>query len=83
MRITLNQKNEMKLLPIIKKLVKNPWIGVAVSLVIIIPRLYKILDDITVLRIEYLLLAFSFPLYLKSLKKIFDEILDSTDDSYE
>ena len=83
MRITLNQKNEMKLLPIIKKLVKNPWIGVAVSLVIIIPCLYRILDDITVLRIEYVLLALSFPLYLKSLKKIFDEILDSTDDSYE
>lgn len=83
MRITLNQKTEMKLLPTIKKLINNPWIGVAVSLVIIIPCLYRILDDITVLRIEYVLLALSFPLYLKSLKKIFDEILDSTDDSYE
>lgn len=74
---------KMKILPVIKKVIKNPWVGVAVSLAFIIPSLYKILDDVTVLRVEYILLAIFFPLYIKSLKKIFDEILDGTDDSYE
>ena len=74
---------EMKILPVIKKVIKNPWVGVAVSLAFIIPSLYKILDDVTVLRVEYILLAIFFPLYIKSLKKVFDEILDGTDDSYE
>ena len=73
----------MKLLSILKKIKNNPWIGVLVSLAIIIPSLYKILDDMTVLRIEYLLLAIAFPVYLKSLKKIFDEILDTSDDYSE
>jgi len=73
----------MKLLSILKRIKNNPWIGVLVSLAIIIPSLYKILDDVTVLRIEYLLLAIAFPVYLKSLKKIFDEILDTSDDYSE
>ncbi len=83
MRIALNKQPEMKLLSILKRIKNNPWIGVLVSLAIIIPSLYKILDDVTVLRIEYLLLAIAFPVYLKSLKKIFDEILDTSDDYSE
>lgn len=73
----------MKLLPTIKKIKNNPWVGVVVSLAIIIPCLYKILDDVTVLRLEYILLAVAFPIYIRSLKKIFDEILDKTDDFYD
>lgn len=80
MRIELNKQPEMKLLPVIKKIKQNPWVGVIVSLAIIIPSLYKILDDVMVLRIEYLLLAVGFPIYLKSLKKIFDDILNPSDD---
>lgn len=83
MKTATVKQSEMKILPTLKKIKNNPWIGVAVSLAIIIPSLYKILDDVTVLRIEYFLLAISFPLYIKSLKKIFDQILDSSDDFYE
>ncbi|RED25324.1 hypothetical protein BD847_2074 [Flavobacterium cutihirudinis] len=80
MRIVLNPASPMKLLALLKQIKNNPWIGVIVSLVFIIPSLYKILDDITVFRKEYIILAVSFPLYLRSLKKIFDETLDSFDD---
>ncbi|KRB54246.1 hypothetical protein [Flavobacterium sp. Root186] len=83
MKIALTRQPEMKLLPIIKKIKNNPWVGVVVSLAIIIPCLYKILDDVTVLRLEYILLVIAFPIYIKSLKKIFDEILDNTDDFYD
>ena len=83
MRIAINKQPEMNVLSIIKKIKNNPWVGVAVSLAIIIPSLYKILDDVTVLRKEYLLLIISFPIYLKSLKKIFDDILDPSDDFSE
>ncbi|GAA6765074.1 hypothetical protein [Flavobacterium johnsoniae] len=83
MKTATIKQPEMKILPILKKIINNPWVGVAVSLAIIIPSLYKILDDVTVLRIEYVLLAIFFPLYIKSLKKIFDQILDSSDDSFE
>ena len=83
MRIAINKQPEMNVLSIIKKIKNNPWVGVAVSLAIIIPSLYKILDDVTVLRKEYLLVIISFPIYLKSLKKIFDDILDPSDDFSE
>lgn len=80
MRIALTNQPDMKPLYIIKKIINNPWVGVIVSLTIIIPCLYEILDDITVLRKEYILLLITFPVYIKSLKKIFDEILDTSDD---
>ena len=80
MKIALTRQPEMKILPTIKKIKNNPWVGVVVSLAIIIPCLYRILDDVTVLRLEYILLAIAFPIYIRSLKKIFDEILDNTDD---
>jgi divalent metal cation (Fe/Co/Zn/Cd) transporter len=83
MRIELNSQLDMKVLSILKKIKSNPWVGILVSLALIIPSLYKILDDIMVLRVEYLLLAIALPLYLKSLKKIFDEILDTSDDFSE
>ncbi|MBF4506675.1 hypothetical protein IRZ83_08340 [Flavobacterium sp. JLP] len=80
MRIELTKQPEMKFLSTLKKIINNPWIGVLVSLALIIPSLYEILDDVTILRKEYIILAVSFPFYLKSLKKIFDEILDTSDD---
>ncbi|TDP03780.1 hypothetical protein [Flavobacterium sp. 245] len=81
MKIELTNRPEMKILPLLKQLISNPWIGALASLAILIPSLYIILDDVTVLRKEYILLLIAFPIYLKSLKKIFDEILDSPDDS--
>ncbi|WP_343696539.1 hypothetical protein [Flavobacterium sp.] len=80
MKIALTRQPEMKILPTIKKIKNNPWIGIVVSLAIIIPCLYRILDDVTVFRFEYILLAIAFPIYIRSLKKIFDEILNNTDD---
>ncbi|MHC0439969.1 hypothetical protein [Flavobacterium sp. 3-210] len=69
MKIALTNKPEMKLLSLLKQLAINPWIGVLASLAIIIPSLYIILDDVTVLREEYILFIISFLVYLKSLKK--------------
>ncbi|MBW1657195.1 MULTISPECIES: hypothetical protein [Flavobacterium] len=83
MKTAIIKQPEMKVLPLLKKIISNPWIGVAVSLAIIIPSLYKILDNVTVFRMEYILLAIFFPIYLRSLKKIFDEILDRTDEFYD
>jgi hypothetical protein len=80
MRIALNRQPDMKLLSILKKIKNNPWVGILFSLTLIIPSLYEILDDVTLLRAEYVLLAVGFPIYLKSLKKIFDEMLDINDD---
>lgn len=80
MRIALINQPDMRPLSIIKKIINNPWVGVIASLAVIIPCLYEILDDITVLRSEYILLVISFPIYIRSLKKIFDEILDTSDD---
>ncbi|MFD2943163.1 hypothetical protein [Flavobacterium notoginsengisoli] len=80
MRIELTRQPEMKILALVKKTINNPWIGVLVSLGAIIPSLYKILDDITVMRIEYIVLSIAFPIYIRSLKKIFDDILDTSDD---
>lgn len=83
MRIVLNRQPDMRVLYLLKKLKNNPWVGIAVSLTLIIPSLYEILDDVTVLRKEYLLLLIAFPLYIKSLKKIFDDMLDVYDDMPE
>lgn len=80
MRIALNRQLDMKILSILKKIKNNPWVGIAISLTLIIPSLYEILDDVTVLRKEYILLIVAFPLYIKSLKKIFDDILNTSDD---
>nr|WP_199000506.1 hypothetical protein [Flavobacterium sp. ASV13] len=80
MRIALNRQRDMKILSILKKIKNNPWVGIAISLTLIIPSLYEILDDVTVLRKEYILLIVAFPLYIKSLKKIFDDILNTSDD---
>lgn len=83
MRIALTKQPDMKILSILKAIKNNPWVGIAVSLALIIPSLYEILDDVTVLRKEYLLLVIAFPLYIKSLKKIFDNMLDVYDDLSE
>ncbi|WP_394776422.1 hypothetical protein [Flavobacterium sp.] len=83
MRIALIKQPEMKILSILKKIKNNPWVGIAVSLMLIIPSLYEILDDVTILRKEYILLVLGFPLYIKSLKKIFDDMLDVYDDLSE
>ena len=79
MSIAAKNQFEMKLLKQLLTAKLNPWIGILVSLLIIVPSLYQILDDVTVLRKEYLFLAVGFPLYVKSLKNLFDEMLKTPD----
>ncbi len=81
-RIILMQP-EMKLITILKKIKNNPWVGLTASLVIIIISLYKILDNVSEFNVEYILLVIALPIYVYSLKKIFDEILNRNDDSHE
>jgi hypothetical protein len=46
-----------------------------ISLIILIPNLYDILDNTTKFRKEHLLLAFGLFLFVKYLKDLFDKIL--------
>jgi hypothetical protein len=81
--VSNNPLNMIKLFPFLQKIKINPYIGVLISLLLIIPSLYIILEDITVLRKEYLLLAIGLPIYIKSLNKIFDEILNPNQDLFK
>lgn len=65
-----------KPISLFRKIMQNPYVGVFVSLLLIIPSLYIILEDITVIRKEYIFLAVGIPIYIKSLNKIFDDILN-------
>ncbi len=58
----------------------NPWIGVIASLVLIIPSLYILLDNIAILRKEHFILSVGILLFIKSLKTIFDKMLDISED---
>jgi hypothetical protein len=58
----------------------NPWIGVIASLVLIIPSLYILLDNIAILRKEHFILSIGILLFIKSLKTIFDKMLDISED---
>ncbi len=66
-----------KIISVFQKIVTNPYVGVGVSLLLILPSLYVILGDITVVRKEYVTLVIGIPIYIKSLNKIFDDILNS------
>jgi hypothetical protein len=73
----------IKLISILQKIKINPYIGVFVSLLLIVPSLYIILEDITVIRKEYLFLAVGLPIYIKSLNRIFDDILNPDQDLFK
>lgn len=77
MNLSIKKQNEMKLINYTLKI--NPWLGILISLLIIVPSLYQILDDVTVLRIEYIFLIIGFPLYILSLKNLFDEMLNTNE----
>ncbi len=81
--VSNNPLHMIKLISFIQKTVMNPYLGVLVSLLLIIPSLYIILEDITVVRKEYLLLAIGIPIYVKSLNKIFDDILNIDKDPFK
>jgi hypothetical protein len=75
--VTNNPLDMIKLISLFQKTITNPYIGVFVSLLLIIPSLYIILEDLSVIRKEYIFLAIGIPLYIKSLNKIFDDILNA------
>lgn len=66
----------IKLISFLQKIILNPYFGVSLSLLLMIPSLYIILEDITVIRKEYFFLAIGLPIYIKSLNRIFDDILN-------
>jgi hypothetical protein len=81
--MTSNNTLEMvKLISILQKIITNPYVGVLASLLLIVPSLYIILEDISVMRKEYILLAIGLPLYIKSLNTIFDDFLNLNKDRF-
>lgn len=76
MTLTNNSLKMLKIISFFQKIITNPYVGICISLVLILPSLYVILGDYTVMRKEYVFLAMGIPLYVKSLNKIFDEILN-------
>lgn len=66
----------IKLISFLQKIILNPYFGVSLSLLIMTPSLYIILEDITVIRKEYIFLAIGLPIYIKSLNRIFDDIIN-------
>lgn len=83
MTLSNNPLHMVKIITLCQKTMTNPYIGVLVSLLLILPSLYIILGDITVFRKEYLFLAIGIPLYIKSLNKIFDDILNGDKDKFQ
>ncbi|MBC7847217.1 MAG: hypothetical protein H7Y10_12070 [Flavobacterium sp.] len=81
--VSNNPVDMLKVISLIQKIITNPYIGVCVSLLLIIPSLYIILEDISVIRKEYIFLAIGIPIYIKSLNKIFDNILNLDKDLFK
>lgn len=81
--VSNNPSDMIKLISTLQKIKINPYIGVFISLLLIIPSLYIILEDITVMRKEYFFLAIGLPIYIKSLNKIFDDILNPDKDFFK
>jgi hypothetical protein len=74
MKIAFNKYHPLQFTK--KNLKINPWLLVTISLFLILPSLYTILDDITILRREHFVLFIGFLLFAKSLLEIFDRILE-------
>lgn len=81
--VSNNPIDMLKVISHIQKTITNPYFGVFVSLLLIIPSLYIILEDITVIRREYIFLVIGIPIYIKSLNKIFDDILNLDKDPFK
>lgn len=71
-----------KLFSVLQKTITNPYFGVLLSLLLIIPSLYVIIEDISIMRKEYVILVIGIVLYIKSLNSIFDDALNQKNDSF-
>lgn len=81
--MNLNNTIEMtKLFSVLQKTITNPYFGVLLSLLLIIPSLYIIIEDISIMRKEYVILVIGIVLYIKSLNSIFDDALNQKNDSF-
>jgi hypothetical protein len=74
MRLELNTQINMQLKSIFNKI--NPWIGLILSLCLIIPNLYDILDKPITLTNDHLILAVGVFFMIIFLKEIFDRIIN-------
>ncbi len=83
MTLSNNHHPMLKFITVCQKIISNPYVGVCASLLLILPSLYIILGDITVVRKEYVFLASGIPLYICSLNKIFDEILNGDKNKFK
>ena len=83
MTLSNNHHPMLKLITVCQKIISNPYVGVCASLLLILPSLYIILGDISVVRKEYVFLAIGIPLYICSLNKIFDEILNGDKNKFK
>lgn len=74
--VSNNPLDMTKPISFLQKIILNPYIGIFLSLALIVPSLYIILEDVTVIRKEYISFLIGVPIYIKSLNKIFDSILN-------
>jgi len=83
MTVSNNLFNMLKVISLCKKTLFNPYVGVLMSLLLILPSLYVILGDLTIIRKEYLFLVIGIPIYFKSLNKIFNDILNDEKNKFK
>ena len=83
MTLSNNHRPMLKFITVCQKIISNPYVGVLLSLLLILPSLYIILEDVTVVRKEYFFLVIGIPLYLCSLNRIFDDILNGDKNKFK
>ncbi|TRX22503.1 hypothetical protein FNW25_14440 [Flavobacterium franklandianum] len=83
MTVSNNHIPMLKFIALCQKLMTNPYVGVLLSLLLILPSLYIILEDITIVRKEYVFLVIGIPLYICSLNRIFDDILNGDKNKFK
>jgi hypothetical protein len=74
MNLELNTYINMRLKTLINKI--NPWIGLLVSLCIMIPSLYNILDAPLTITNDHFIFAGGLLFFVIFLKEIFDRIVN-------
>jgi hypothetical protein len=74
MRQELNTNLNMQLKTLINKI--NPWLGLSVSLCVIIPSLYNILDAPLTITTDHFIFGIGLFFFVIFLKEIFDRIVN-------
>lgn len=74
MRLELNKPINMRLRTILNKI--NPWIGLLISLCVVIPSLYNILDAPLTITRNHFIFGGALFFFVIFLKEIFDRIIN-------